>query len=82
MDTGKNHYPEFEYPAGQLSAFSYSVGTFVISLKSGVIIQFTPKDTEEFKAWLDLHRVRDISVDIGIPEPERGVLSKSKTKGK
>ncbi len=82
MDTGNNHYPEFEYPATQLSAFSYSVGTFVISLKNGRIIHFSPADVAAFNSWLIQHGVRDISVDIGIPEPAHIQLSQRKTKGK
>lgn len=80
MDTENNQYPEFEYMATELSAFSSSVGTFVISLKSGTIVHFTPKDTEDFKAWLLVHRVRDISVDIGISK-SKAVQSIKKRKG-
>lgn len=66
MGTDSNYYPEFDYSATELSAYAYSVGTFIISLKGGKMVHFSPEDAEAFKAWLTKHKVRDISVDDGI----------------
>jgi hypothetical protein len=80
MGTENNHYPEFEYAAQRLSAYAYSVGTFVISLKGGGMTQFSPKDVTGFKDWLDKHKVRDITVDDGIPKTTRNEPSLNKKK--
>jgi len=80
MDTKINHYPDFDYPATQLSAFAYSVGTFIISLKSGGIVRFDPKDVEHFRSWLINSKVRDISVDKGPPEKTPVQLPRRKSK--
>lgn len=42
--------------------------------------RFTPKDVEGFKSWLHKHRVRDISIDDGIPKKAITGLSQYKTK--
>lgn len=62
-----SNYPKFEYKAVELSAFSFCIDTFVISLKNGRIVHFVAEDPQEFKAWLIKHRVRDIRKDDGIP---------------
>lgn len=61
-------YPGFEYKAGELSAFTFSVGIFIISLKNGNITHFEPKDTAAFEQWLLQHEIRDIRKDDGIPK--------------
>lgn len=66
MSAENNHYPDFTYEASQLSAFVFSVGTFIISLKNGKMTNFSPPDTTSFRDWLHKHQVRDISVDDGI----------------
>lgn len=66
MNTG--NYPKFEYKAVELSAFSFCIDTFVISLKNGSIIHFVAEDAPGFKAWLIKHGVRDIRKDDGVPK--------------
>ncbi|WP_134091130.1 hypothetical protein [Olivibacter sp. XZL3] len=60
MDTAKNTYPAFEFPASELSAFAVTIDFFSISLKSGKIIHFQPEDVQSFYDWLVAHGIRDI----------------------
>jgi len=68
-----SNYPKFEYKAVELSAFSFSIDTFIISLKNGGIVHFVAEDPQDFKAWLIKHDVRDIRKDDGIPRLFRAV---------
>lgn len=61
-------YPKFNHEAKELSAFSFSIDTFIISLKNGQIVHFIADDVQQFKAWLTKNGVRDIRKDDGIPE--------------
>jgi hypothetical protein len=61
-------YPGFEYKAGELSAYTFSVGIFIISLKNGKMTHFEPENAAMFEQWLQLHKVRDIRKDDGIPK--------------
>lgn len=61
-------YPGFDYTAGELSAFSFSIGIFIIALKNGGMAHFEPKDEVAFELWLQHHKVRDIRKDDGIPK--------------
>lgn len=60
-------YPKFDHEAKELSAFSFSIDTFIISLKNGQIVHFIADDVQQFKAWLTKNGVRDIRKDDGIP---------------
>lgn len=60
-------YPKFNHEAKELSAFSFSIDTFIISLKNGQIVHFIADDVQQFKAWLTKNGVRDIRMDDGIP---------------
>lgn len=82
MDTENNHYPEFEYSAEELSAYTFSIGTFIISLKNGKVTNFSPVDVEGFNKWLTKHRVRNISIDDGVSKHIREDLPYNKTKWK
>ncbi len=82
MGTENNKYPEFDYSAEELSAYAFSVGTFIISLKGGKMTNFSPKDVESFKKWLTKHKVRDISVDDGVSKHVREELPDKKIKRK
>lgn len=57
------YYPDFDYPASQLSAYSLSMDLFVISLKTEEVIRFQPNDVKQFKQWLENFRIRDIDVE-------------------
>lgn len=61
-------YPKFDHEAKELSAFSFSIDTFIISLKNGQIVHFIADDVQQFKAWLIKNGVRDIRKDDGIPQ--------------
>ena len=66
MEKEHNFYPDFDHPASQLSAFSLCLDVFIISLKSGEIVHFKPKEITHFKEWLYRSKVRDIEVDDGL----------------
>ena len=85
MDKKDIFYPDFNYAAPQLSAFSLCIDIFIISLQNGDIIRFKPPDITNFGDWLIANGVRDIAVDDGItskqqPEPHVSLKSKRKTK--
>ncbi len=61
-----NHYPTFPYQASELSAFLFSIDTFIVSLKNGQIVHFIADDADGFKRWLYEKGVRDINKDDGI----------------
>ncbi|MBN8785824.1 hypothetical protein CMT72_17055 [Elizabethkingia anophelis] len=60
MDTVSNTYPALAFPASELSAFAVTIDCFIISLKNGTVISFTPDDLGEFYHWLIIHNIRDI----------------------
>ncbi|MEZ5018198.1 MAG: hypothetical protein R2800_14160 [Flavipsychrobacter sp.] len=51
----------FDYSAKELSAYAFSIDTFIISLKTDEIIQFVPDDAIAFRKWLDVHGIRDVN---------------------
>jgi hypothetical protein len=61
MDTASNTYPALEFPASELSAFAVTIDCFIISLKNGNIIKFTPDNVGDFYHWLIIHDIRDIN---------------------
>ncbi|OSZ81932.1 hypothetical protein CAP35_01280 [Chitinophagaceae bacterium IBVUCB1] len=61
-----NTYPAFPYHASELSAFLFSIDTFIVSLKNGQIIHFVADDADAFKQWLYEKGVRDINKDDGV----------------
>jgi hypothetical protein len=48
MGTG-NKYPDFNHAVNELSAYTVSVGIFIISLKNADIIHFEPNDATAFE---------------------------------
>ncbi|ASE60482.1 MAG: hypothetical protein JSS67_12735 [Bacteroidetes bacterium] len=71
MDNEHIFYPEFSYPALHLSAFTLCIDVFIISLKNGEIVRFKPNEIAHFKEWLNRFKVRDITVNDGIPHTDR-----------
>lgn len=53
-------YQDFPYHPADLSAFGVTYGIFVISLKDGNIVHYTPGDEEEFYRWLQEQDVREV----------------------
>lgn len=82
MGTENNNYPDFEYSAEELSAYTFSIGVFIISLKGGKMTNFSPADVDGFKKWLTKHKVRDISVDDGVSKHVCEEIPNKKTKRK
>lgn len=82
MGTENNNYPDFGYSAEELSAYTLSVGVFIISLKGGKMTNFSPTDVQGFKKWLTKHKVRDISVDDGVSKYVREELPNKKIRRK
>lgn len=62
-----NNYTGLDYPATELSAFIFTIDVFIIGLRNGSVIQFSPEDIEGFKQWLLANSIRDISKDIDKP---------------
>jgi hypothetical protein len=54
-------FPDFAYPAEQLSAFVESQDFFVICHENLNISSFVPADREAFRHWLQTKGVRDIN---------------------
>lgn len=54
------NYKGFLYQPGELSAFAVTYGIFVISLKNGSIIHYTPDDEEGFYNWLMSVNIREV----------------------
>ncbi|HNP24850.1 MAG TPA: hypothetical protein PKK99_05060 [Bacteroidia bacterium] len=65
MGTENNHYPKFEYTAGQLSKYLAASDFFTIMLKNGDIIHFTPKDVAAFRKWLEKNNIPNIRMQEG-----------------
>lgn len=63
-EKSKSLYSGFAYKAEELSAFTFSIDTFIISLKIGSIISHVPDDPNHFKEWLLTNKVRDINTPI------------------
>lgn len=62
-----NTYEGLHHNANELSAFLFTVDTFILLLKDGSIVQFKPDNAESFSNWLVSNKVRDCSKDDGIP---------------
>lgn len=71
MEKEPVYYPDFDYPASQLSAFSLCIDVFIIALKNGEIVRFKPHEITPFKEWLNRFKVRDIAVNDGLSHTNR-----------
>jgi hypothetical protein len=69
MSSKDAYYHDFAYAAAELSAYIQSLGIFIISLRNGRIVRYTPDDAAQFRQWLSAHRIRDISQDDGLRRP-------------
>ncbi len=54
-------FPGFAYKAAELSAYIFSIDTFIISLKNEEIIKFVAPHPDDFKQWLDHHGIRNVN---------------------
>jgi len=48
-----------------LSAYIFSIDTFIISLKNEEIIRFVTTEPDDFKQWLEHHGVRNVNETLG-----------------
>ncbi|ATL48939.1 hypothetical protein COR50_18175 [Chitinophaga caeni] len=55
----EDRYPGLEHKGATLSAFAVAIDVFILSLKSGELVRFTPDDPKKFRQWLEAHQVRD-----------------------
>jgi hypothetical protein len=55
-------YPinEFPYAAEEISAFRFSMNSFVILLKSQKVIHYTCHEPALFRYWLESNQIRDV----------------------
>lgn len=51
---------EFPHEAKELSAFTFSLDTFIISLKNGKVVKHMPDNVKTFREWLVKNGVREI----------------------
>lgn len=60
-----NRFEGFAHSAAELSAYAFSIDTFVISLKTEEIIRHSPEDVVAFQLWLDAHGIRNVNATLG-----------------
>lgn len=65
MNTFTTRFAGFPHEAGELSAYIFSVDTFIISLKNEEVIRYTSTEPENFRNWLEHHGIRNIESEIG-----------------
>ena len=63
--TPSRRWRDFEHDASELSAYAYSVDTFVLSLKNKEIVRFVTTESDDFIRWLEQHRIRNINDTLG-----------------
>ncbi|HRO41724.1 MAG TPA: hypothetical protein PL009_02760 [Flavipsychrobacter sp.] len=63
--TSTDHYPDFEYTAGQLVKFLAASEFFTIMLKNGDIVHFFPKDVASFLKWLEKNNITNMRSEKG-----------------
>ncbi|MGV6946430.1 hypothetical protein [Sphingobacterium sp. CZ-2] len=54
------YFPNFEYPASEVSKYICILKDFTLMLNNGDIVKFTPDNEHAFKAWLDNNGVENI----------------------
>ncbi|HEY9178716.1 MAG TPA: hypothetical protein VIN07_13550, partial [Flavipsychrobacter sp.] len=65
MNTITDHFPGFAHSAAELSAYIFSIDTFIISLKNEEIVRFVTYHPDDFKQWLDHHGIRNVNESLG-----------------
>ena len=60
-----NTFSGFAHKAEELSAYIFSIDTFVISLITTEVISHTTDDPIAFGKWLVAHGVRNINGEVG-----------------
>lgn len=60
MTTVTTRFAGFPHDAKALSAFALCIDIFIITLKTGEMVQHQPTDVPAFKQWLLRHGVRNV----------------------
>jgi len=63
--TMTDNFPGFAHEAAELSAYIFSIDTFIISLKNEKIVRFVCETPDDFKQWLDGHGIRNVNETLG-----------------
>ena len=65
MNTFTSRFAGFEHEASALSAYAFSIDTFIVSLRDGQIVRFVTDRPEDFRQWLEGHGVRNVTDTLG-----------------
>ena len=65
MNNTSSTFAGFDHDAAELSAYIFSIDTFIISLKNERIIRFVTPEPDDFKQWLDHHNIRNVNETLG-----------------
>lgn len=60
-----NHFEDLPYEAAALSSYIFCIDTFVLSLKSGIVVRYTTENPGLFRQWLQNHNIPDINDKVG-----------------
>lgn len=55
-----DYHPDFQYPCTHITAFLFSIDTFILLLKNDIIIRVTPENRNDFRRWLEKHHIREV----------------------
>ena len=67
MHTTPNRFAGFEHEASELSAYAFSIDTFILSLKNDDkrTIRFVTTQPDDFRQWLEEHGIRNVNETLG-----------------
>lgn len=65
MNTFTTRFAGFDHDATELSAYIYSIDTFIISLKTQEIVRYVTEEPDDFQQWLEHHGVRNVNETLG-----------------
>ena len=67
MNTTPSRFAGFEHEAGTLSAYIFSIDTFIISLKDDKkrLVRFVTDRPDDFLQWLQAHGIRNVNENLG-----------------
>jgi len=65
MNTFTTRFAGFNHDAAELSAYIFSIDTFIISLKNEEIIRFVTNQPDDFQQWLEHHGIRNVNETLG-----------------
>lgn len=65
MNTFTTRFAGFDHDATELSAYIFSIDTFIISLKNEEIVRYVTEEPDDFQQWLDYHGIRNVNETLG-----------------